>query len=94
MAQALALGRQLGLLGRVRGRRLDLRELEAQQVEVALARALALAQLRELARERRDLGVRARGSASRSSSCSGPANPSRISSCAEARVSRRCSCWP
>ena len=57
VAQALALGGELGLLGRVRSRRLDLGELEAHQVEVALARALALAQLGELALERRDLGV-------------------------------------
>ena len=59
VAQALALGGELGLLGRIRSRRLDLGELEAHQVEVALARALALAQLLELALERRDLGVRA-----------------------------------
>ena len=49
MAQPLALGRQLGLLGRVGLGGLDLLELEAQQVEVALARALALADLGQLA---------------------------------------------
>ena len=53
VAQALALGGELGLLGRVGLGGLDLGELEAQQVEVALARALALAQLGELALDAR-----------------------------------------
>ena len=42
------------MLGGVGCRRLDLGELEAQQVEVALARALALAQLRQLALDSAD----------------------------------------
>ena len=50
VAQAVALGLELGGLRRVGSRGLDLGELEAQQVEVALAGALALAQLGELAR--------------------------------------------
>ena len=48
VAQPLALGAQLGLLGLARRGRLDLRELELEQVELALARAGALAQLLEL----------------------------------------------
>ncbi len=36
----------------------------------------------------------AAASSARRSSCSRPQNPSRRSSCAEASVSRRCSCWP
>ena len=38
--------------------------------------------------------ARAAANASRRSACSGPQKPSRISSCADASVSRRCSCWP
>ncbi len=57
VAQARALGLQLGLLGRIGRGRLDLGQLEAQEVEVALASALALAQLRQLAPDRADLGV-------------------------------------
>ena len=60
MAQAFPICLQLGVLGHVGCRRLDLGELEAQQVEVALARALALAQVRQFPRERRYLSVRRR----------------------------------
>jgi hypothetical protein len=58
VAQALALRGQIVLLLGVGARGLDLLELEAQQVEIALARALALAQLGELNLDRRHLGVR------------------------------------
>ena len=58
MAQKPALGLELGPLLDARRRRLDLRELEPQQVEVALAGALALAQLGELAGEPGRLRVR------------------------------------
>ena len=57
MAQAIALGFQLALLVGVGGCRLDLRQLEAKQVEVPLPRSLALAQRGQLARQRHDLGV-------------------------------------
>ena len=43
VAKPLALGRELGLLGRVGLRRLDLLQLVAEDVEVALARSLTLA---------------------------------------------------
>ena len=52
VAQAVALGGQLRVLGRVGRDLLDLGQLEAEQVEVALARALALAQLGQLALSR------------------------------------------
>ena len=47
--QPLALGQQVGLLALARPDRLDLLELEAQQVELAVAGALALLQLFERA---------------------------------------------
>ncbi len=93
VAQHGALRLELGLLGLVGAGGLDLSQLEAHQVEVAFARALTLAKLGELARQ----GGRSPWAArywSRSSSCDSPAKPSRISSWAEARVSRRCSCCP
>ena len=57
VAQALTLGGELLRLGRVGRDGLDLGQLEAQQVEVALARALALGELGELALEPGRLGV-------------------------------------
>ena len=74
--------------------RLDLLDLERQQVQVAVARAGALAQLgerRARARARARAPRRAPRAASR---CSRPQKPSSSSSWAEASVSRRCSCWP
>ena len=91
---ARALGLELGLLGGIGRGGLDLGELEAHQVEVALARALALAQLGQLAGERGRLGVRGAVALAKLELRGSPANPSRISSWAEASVSRRCSCWP
>ena len=58
VAQPLALGRQLRLLGRVGRHLLDLGELVAVEVEVALPRAVALAQLGQLRREPQALAVR------------------------------------
>ena len=57
VAQPLALGRQLGLLGRVGRHLLYLGELVAVEVEVALPRAVALAQLGELGVEPQALAV-------------------------------------
>ena len=57
VAQALALGRELGLLGRVGRDLLDLGELVAIEVEVALPRAVALAQLGQLSAEPQALAV-------------------------------------
>ena len=94
VSQQPALGVELGLLLGARRRRLDLGELEAHQVEVALADALALAQLGELAGETADLGVSRAIVRAQLAELRSPPNPSRISSWAEARVSLRCSCWP
>ena len=58
VAQPLALAGQLRLLGRVGGDLLDLGELVAVEVEVALPRAVALAQLGQLRREPPALAVR------------------------------------
>ena len=58
VAQPLALGGQLGLLGLARRRGLDLAQLPLEQVELAVARAGPLAQRRQLLAERR---ARARG---------------------------------
>ncbi len=57
MAQPLPLRGQLGLLGGIRLGRLDLGELEAEDVEVALTVSLPLADLGELALDRGDLGM-------------------------------------
>ncbi len=57
MAQAITLGFQLTLLAGIRGGRLDLRQLEAKQVEVPLPCSFALAQLGQLTRQRHHLGV-------------------------------------
>ena len=80
VAQPLALGGQLGLLRGIGLGRLDLVELVAQQVEVALARPLALADPLQLALEAHHLGVGvpvARGAARGARS---PAKPSSVSS--------------
>ena len=58
VAQAPALRLELGLLGRVGRDLLDLGELVAVEVEVALARAVALAQLGQLGAELRALAMR------------------------------------
>ena len=55
MAKTIALRGQLVLLIRVRGGRLDLGELEPEQVEVPLASPLAVAKLGELAADRAHL---------------------------------------
>ena len=52
VAQPRALGRELVLLGLARRGRLDLAELPLEQVELAVARARALAQLLELLAQR------------------------------------------
>ena len=41
-----------------------------------------------------DSGAQARALAPRRSACAGPSEAARISSCAAASISRRCSCWP
>ena len=82
------------LLGGVGRRGLDLGELEAQQVEVALARARRARAARPAPPPAASTRGARRGRRGRSSSCSGPAKPSRISSWAEEIVSLRCSCWP
>src|SRR5918994_2889577 len=58
VVQPLALGAELALLGRLQLRPLDLLQLVAQDVQVPLARPLALAKLRQLALQRGQLGVR------------------------------------
>ena len=94
VAQPLALAGQLGLLGRVGRDLLDLGELVAVEVEVALPRAVALAQLGQLRREPSALAVRLAVALAPLQLRLGPAKPSSTSICAEAIVSRRCSCWP
>ena len=93
VAQPLALDPELLELVRLRGDGLDLGELVAEQVEVALPRAVALAQLRQLGLEGEGPAMDSRYF-SRRARCSVPAKPSRISVWAEEIVSLRCSCWP
>ena len=85
VAQALAFGAQLGRLLRAGLRGLDLRELEVEQVELALARAGELLALGE-----RRLASRATACAAatfaRRASCASPQKPSRMSSWAPASV--------
>jgi len=72
---------------------LDLAQLELEQVELALARARELVQMRQLTARRAQPRTTppARLAVAR---CSGPQARSRISSCAAASISLRCSCWP
>ena len=61
------------------------------------ARGRARRRARAAPRAARAASARARAppaNAARRTACSGPQKPSRISSCEEASVSRRCSCWP
>ena len=95
VAQPLALGRQLRLLGRVRRDLLDLRQLVAVEVEVALPRAVALAQLGQLGRAaartrgaRRGSAGAAPGARPRRSRRAPPSAPRRSSACG-ARAARR-----
>ncbi len=66
--------------------RLDLVELEAKEVEVALARALPLADRGKLPLDPQHVARARRGKRLARSRCSSPANPSRVSSWAEPRA--------
>jgi len=93
VAQPVTFDRELLALPAARVDLLDLAQLELEQVELALARARELVQMRQLTARRAHRGPR-RPHASRVARCSGPQARSRISSCAAASISLRCSCWP
>ena len=92
VAQPLALVRQVELLGIARRRRVDLREPHSSRSSSRSRGARALLQHRQLLPQRaaRECGREAGAT----SACSGPQNPSRISSRDAASVSLRCSCCP
>ena len=93
MAQPVAAGGQLGLLGLAGLGVLDLGELVDEQVELAVARARALVQPVERRLGLPDARVR-RGRLGQPARWASPQKPSSASSWAEASVSLRCSCWP
>jgi hypothetical protein len=94
VAQPLALGEQSSAPRPRRRDVLDLGELELEQVELALARAGALAQLGQRVSSERTARVRGRARRAALRLLRAAEAASRISSCAEASVSLRCSCWP
>ena len=94
VAQPLALGAQLDASASVGAAASISGELEVEQVELALARARRARAARP-ARAPSSARRRAPPPPSRGARrCASPQKPSRISSCAPASVSRRCSCWP
>ncbi len=92
--QALARREQLALLGLVRSGVVDLLKLEREQVELALAGARKARQVLERLLGGADVRHGPAHRPTRRPACSGPQNASSSSSCADASVSRRCSCWP
>ena len=72
----------------------DLRELVLEQIELALTRRGELAQGLELRGEAPGLRERLRRRRAGAARARGRRPASRISSCAPASVSLRCSCWP
>ena len=96
LAQPLALGRQRLAVGLARVELLDLaRSRSASRSRSRSRAARALAQLRQLgARARRTRAWAAADALRAARSGARPQKPSSSSSCADASVSRRCSCWP